>query len=237
MATPIWLHGVRSCSSRSTSIPAPAHRWLPSADAEADLVLVIGNHLQPPCPGLVASSTFRGGKTMLAGRSGERLPRDITELDHQVLAVLEGGRMRDGWPRAIRTSACGTWPIGTPRWQLLKRHRRSGNRPGNDPAALIRRHFAGHLHLQPSTAISPPTCTCLRATKIASCWSASSRHCTRSRWRSMPACCSYGPNRRPASLEHVLDWMRQLPAQWLPALAAALAVAPFLWHARHRRLR
>jgi hypothetical protein len=36
----------------------------------------------------------------------------------------------------------------------------------------------------------------------------------------MPACCSYGPNRRPASLEHVLDWMRQLPRSgcrpWLP---------------------
>ncbi|MFY1079723.1 hypothetical protein, partial [Escherichia coli] len=38
-------------------------------------------------------------------------------------------------------------------------------------------------------------------------------------------------------LEHVLDWMRQLPPQWLPALATALAVAPFLWHAWHRRLR
>ncbi len=119
MATPIWLHRSQlqfqehQHPSTGASVAAVCRR-------EADLVLVIGNHLQPPCPGLVASSTFRGGKTMLAGRSGERLPRDITELDHQVLAVLEGGRMRDGWPRAIRTSACYTWPIGTPRWQLLK---------------------------------------------------------------------------------------------------------------------
>ncbi|HHA2558603.1 TPA: ATP-binding protein [Stenotrophomonas maltophilia] len=243
---PSLAHGYANLVARRSQLQFQEHQH-PSTGAsvaavcrrEADLVLVIGNHLQPPCPGLVASSTFRGGKTMLAGRSGERLPRDITELDHQVLAVLEGGPYA-GWLAARH-----------PHVRLLHLADRHATLAAVENGTadlaiglettlrpLIRRHFAGHLHLQPFDSDFSTDLHLL------------ARHEDRQLLERIERALHditleehagllqlWAQQAAPASLEHVLDWMRQLPPQWLPALAAALAVAPFLWHAWHRRLR
>lgn len=206
---------------------------------EADLVLVIGTHLPPPCHGLVASRTFRGGKTMLAGRSGERLPRDITELDHRVLAVVEGGPYA-GWLAARH-----------PHLRLLHLADRHATLAAVENGTadlaigleatlrpLIRRHFAGHLHLQSFDSDFSTDLHLLahhedrqlleRIERALHDITLEEHASLLQLWARQVA---------PPSVDHALDWMRQLPPLWLPALAAALAVAPFLWHAWHRRLR
>ena len=87
---------------------------------------------------------------MLAGRSGERLPRDITELDHQVLAVLEGGPYAE-W-LAVRHPHVRLLHLADRHATLAAVENGTADlaiglettlRP------LIRRHLAGHLRLQP----------------------------------------------------------------------------------------
>ncbi|WP_329847744.1 ATP-binding protein [Stenotrophomonas hibiscicola] len=119
---------------------------------EADLVLVMGGpaHRPRPCPGLMASGAFDGGKTVLAVRKGEHAPRDVGSVRAQVLAVIRGG------PYA-------SW-LAThhPQVRLLHLPDRHAALAAVDNGiadaaigleatlhAMIRRHFAGKLQLHP----------------------------------------------------------------------------------------
>ncbi len=243
---PSLAHGYANLVARRSQLQFQEHPH-PSTGAsvaavcrrEADLVLVIGTHLPPPCPGLVASRTFRGGKTMLAGRSGERLPRDITELDHRVLAVVEGGPYA-GWLAARhphirlrhladRYATLAAVENGT---ADLAIGLETTLRP------LVRRHFAGQLHLQ---SFDSDFSTDLRLLahredrQLLERIERALHDITLEEHASLLQL--WAQQAAPASVERALDWVRQLPPLWLPALIAALAVTPFLWHAWHRRLR
>lgn len=243
---PSLAHGYANLVARRSQLQFQEHPH-PSTGAsvaavcrrEADLVLVIGTHLPPPCPGLVASRTFRGGKTMLAARSGKRLPRDITELDHRVLAVVEGGPYA-GWLAARH-----------PHVRLLHLADRHATLAAVENGTadlaiglettlrpLIRRHFAGHLHMQ---SFDSDFSTDLRLLahredrQLLERIERALHDITLEEHASLLQL--WAQQAAPASVEHALDWMRQLPPLWLPVLVAALAVIPFLWHAWHRRLR
>ncbi|PSM15706.1 ATP-binding protein [Stenotrophomonas maltophilia] len=243
---PSLAHGYANLVARRSQLQFQEHPH-PSTGAsvaavcrrEADLVLVIGTHLPAPCPGLVASRTFRGGKTMLAARSGERLPRDITELDHRVLAVVEGGPYA-GWLAARH-----------PHIRLLHLADRHATLAAVENGTadlaiglettlrpLIRRHFAGRLHLQ---SFDSDFSTDLRLLahredrQLLERIERALHDITLEEHASLLQL--WAQQAAPASVEHALDWMRQLPPLWLPVLVAALAVIPFLWHAWHRRLR
>ncbi|MFA1687934.1 hypothetical protein ACDY99_31045, partial [Achromobacter dolens] len=105
---PTLAHGYANLVARHAQLsflehpyPTTAASILAVCHHEADLVMVFGGarHQKLPCPDLAASSRFRGGATLLAGRAGEWLPREIRELDGRVVAVVEGGPYA-GWLRA-----------------------------------------------------------------------------------------------------------------------------------------
>ncbi|MGG6316868.1 ATP-binding protein [Stenotrophomonas geniculata] len=208
---------------------------------DADLVLVVGGaaHLQLPCPDLIASAPFRGGRTVLAGRSGQWLPRSLAELDGRTLAVVEGGPYA-GWLGAhhpqIRLHS------------LSNRHATlEAVIAGTADAAIgmdttlrpmIRRYFSGDLLLQP---ISSDFSTDLHLLARRE-----DRHLLERIDRGLRDITLeehagllhlWAQQTLPASVEQALDRVRSPPPAWLLALIAALAGLPLLWNPLRHRFR
>lgn len=156
---PTLAHGYANLVARHAQFrflehpyPTTAASILAVCHHEADLVMVFGGarHQPLPCPGLAASTAFRGGATLLAGRAGEWLPREMRELDGRVIAVVEGGPYAS-WLHAHHPQVRLR--------QLPDRHAalaavESGLADvaiGLEPTLrpLVRRHFNGSLRLQP----------------------------------------------------------------------------------------
>lgn len=159
MPLPTLAHGYAGLVARHARLQFVDHPYPTTGAAiaavcarEADLVLVVGNpgHPPPPCPGMVASPRFHGGKTVLAGRPGEWLPRDINDFNGRVLAVVEGGPYA-GWLRAHH-----------PQIQLLHRpdlhaalaaviagHADAAVGVETTLRPMVRRYFPGELDLHP----------------------------------------------------------------------------------------
>ncbi|WP_295569128.1 ATP-binding protein [uncultured Stenotrophomonas sp.] len=202
---------------------------------KADLVLVMGGSRQQPrpCPGLLESAAFPGGRTMLAGRAGQPLPRDVRELGARVLAVVEGGPYAD-------------WlALHHPHIQLLRLDDRHATLAAVENGIadvaiglettlrpLIRYHFRGQLQLQRfdsefSTDLhlltrSEDRQLLLRIEKAM-------RDITLEEHASLLQV--WAQQAVPATIERALDWMRAPSSPWLLTLLAALAGIPLLWHA------
>ncbi len=204
---------------------------------KADLVLVMGQSRQQPrpCPGLLESVAFPGGRTMLAGRAGQPLPHDIVELGTRVLAVVEGGPYAD-WLALHHPSI--------KRLHLADRHAAlAAVESGIADVAiglettlrpLIRHHFRGQLQLQ----------------RFDSDFSTDLHLLTRNEDRQLLLRIEQGlrditleehasllqawaQQAVPATVERALDWMRAPSSPWLLTLLATLAGTPLLWRAVH----
>ncbi|WP_164136627.1 ATP-binding protein [Stenotrophomonas maltophilia] len=244
---PTLVHGYAKLVARRAQLqfleqphPSTGASLAAVCSRDADLVLVVGGseHLQPPCPGLVTSSTFRGDRTMLAGRTGERLPRDTVELEGRVLAVIEGGPYA-GWLEAHH-----------PRIRLLHLSDRHAalaavERGIADAAIgvettlrpLIGRHFAGRLRLQPfDSDVSTDLHLLARREdqQLLERIEQALREITLEEHAGLLQ--SWAQQAAPASMQQALEWMHQLPLPWPLGLVAALTVISVLWQARHRRL-
>ncbi|WP_295554182.1 ATP-binding protein [uncultured Stenotrophomonas sp.] len=156
---PTLAHGYADLVTRHSGLQFKEHPY-PSTEAsvravcrgDADLVLVVGaaGHPRPPCAHLVPSTPFRGGRTLLAGRTDDRLPHDITQLHGRTLAVVNGGPYA-GWLAAHH-------PL-VPLLHLPDRHAAlSAVEAGMADVAIgvestlqpmIRQHFASTLQVQP----------------------------------------------------------------------------------------
>ena len=86
---------------------------------KADLVLVMGQSRQQPrpCPGLLESVAFPGGRTMLAGRAGQPCRTISWSWEQGCWPSSKAGPTPIGLPCTIPASSGCTWPIGMPRWR------------------------------------------------------------------------------------------------------------------------
>ncbi len=243
---PTLAHGYAALVARHAQLrfldlpyPTTAASVAAVCGRDADLVLVMGGsgHPQLPCPELVASAPFRGGRTVLAGQPGRWLPRGLPDLEGKILAVVEGGPYA-GW-------------LGThnPRIHLLQlpdRHAAlAAVVAGSADAAIglettlrpmTRRYFSGDLLLQP---ISSDFSTDLHLLARRE-----DRHLLERIDRGLRDITLeehagllhlWAQQMLPASVERALGWMRSPPPAWLLALIAALAGLPLLWHPLRRR--
>lgn len=205
---------------------------------EADLVLVMGSpsHRPPACPGLMASGAFHGGKTMLAVRSGEHPPRDVTGMKGQVLAVIDGGPYAD-WLATHH-----------PQIRLLHlpdRHAALGAvESGTADAAIglqatlhsiIRQRFAGSLELRPfDSEFSTDLYLLVRREdqQLLLRIDQALRAITLEEHAGLLQL--WTQQMLPASIESALGQVRPALLLWL--LAAALIGLPLLWRALRRRI-
>ncbi|MGG2099350.1 hypothetical protein [Stenotrophomonas sp. NRRL B-14846] len=203
---PTLAHGYANLVARHAQLrfleqpyPTTAASILAVCHHEADLVMVFGGarHQALPCPDLAASSRFRGGATLLAGRASEWLPREMHELGTRVVAVVEGGPYA-GWLHAHhpqvrlrhlpdRYAALAAVESGLADVAI-------GLEPTLRP--LVRRHFNGSLRLQSFDSGFSTDLYLLVRHEDSSCWAASNRHYVRSHWRSMRASFDSGRGRR-----------------------------------------
>ncbi len=202
-------------------------------EEDADLVLVVGaaRHLQLPCPHLVASAPFRGGTTVLAGRTGMRLPHRITQIEGQVLAVVDGGPYA-GWIAAHH-----------PQVQLLYLPDRHATLAAVETGMadfaigveatlqpMIRQYFTGALQLQPLESGFSTDLRLLvrqadqqllaRIDRALQDITLEEHAGLLQRWALQVL---------PAPVERALDWLRMPPPVWLLAVLALLAGLPASW--------
>lgn len=239
---PSLAHGYASLVERHARLrfleqayPSGSASVIAVCQHKADLVLVMGGARQQPrpCPGLLESVAFPGGRTMLAGRAGHPLPRDVRELGARVLAVVEGGPYAD-------------WlALHHPHIQLLRLADRHATLAAVESGIadvaiglestlrpLIRHHFRGQLQLQRfdsefSTDLhlltrSEDRQLLLRIEQAL-------RDITLEEHASLLQV--WAQQAVPATIEHAFDWMRAPSSPWLLALLATLAGIPLLWHA------
>ncbi|WP_439449634.1 ATP-binding protein [Stenotrophomonas sp. ATs4] len=263
VATAPFLRPVPAALSEATSLPTLAHGYTglvarhtrlhfldlpyPSITAsvaavchrDADLVLVVRGSapLQLPCADLVASTPFRGGRTVLAGRPGQWLPRGLPDLEGRTLAVLEGGPYTR-WLDAHH-----------PQIDLLRLPDQhavlAAVIAGTADAAIgvdttlrpmIHRYFSGELLLQ---AISSDFSTDLHLLARRE-----DRHLLERIDQGLQDITLedhasllhlWAQQMLPASVERVLDRVRSPPPAWLLTVIALLAGLPLLWHPLRRR--
>lgn len=242
---PTLAHGYADLVARHSGLQFKEHPYPDTGTSvnavcrgDADLVLVVGvaRHLQPPCPGLVASASFRGGRTMLAGRTGGHLPRDITQLDHQTVAVVNGGP-HSGWLAAHHPHVHAL--------RLPNLHAAlAAVEDGTADAAIgvettlqliARRYFAGKLQLQPiETGFSTDLRLLVRHEdrQLLARIDQALRDITLEEHAGLLQ--RWAWQMLPVSIEQALGWIRMPPPAWLLALLALLAGLPALWHALRR---
>ncbi len=207
---------------------------------EADLVLVMGNpsHRPLPCPDLMASGAFHGGRTVLASRKGERPPRDVTGVRAQVLAVVDGGPYAD-WLATHH-----------PQIHLLHLHDRhaalAAVESGIADAAIgleatlqsmIRQHFADNLQLHPfDSDFSTDLHLFVRREdqQLLARIDQPLRAITLEEHAGLLEL--WAQQMLPASIESTLDQMRLPLLRWLLYLATALIGLPVLWQALRWRI-
>ncbi|MBA0447410.1 ATP-binding protein [Stenotrophomonas maltophilia] len=246
---PTLAHGYASLVERHAQLRFLEQAY-PDVDAsmaaicerEADLALVMGAPGQKPfpCPELRASHAFPGGRTMLAGRAGQRLPRHVAELNEHLLAVVDGGPYAD-WLTVHHP--------GIPLLRLADRHATlAAVTTGAADVAiglestlrpLIRRHFGGQLQVHPFHSDFSTDLHLL------------SRHEDQPLLRHIEQALRditleehaslmhlWALQVLPTSLERTLDRVRTPSPPWLLALLGTLAGLPWIWHAvRGRRAR
>lgn len=118
---------------------------------QADLVLVHGalKDLHPPCTRLAMSRGFHGGPSALAGRAGERLPRDAEDLGTLLLATVAGGSYTD-W-LAEQHPDVRVLPVPNLHAALMAVETGAADAAiglESTLRPLVRRHFSGGLQLQ-----------------------------------------------------------------------------------------
>lgn len=206
---------------------------------EADLVLVMGSPSRrpPPCPDLMASGAFHGGRTVLATRKGERPPRDVTGVRAQVLAVVDGGPYAD-WLATHH-----------PQIHLLHLHDRhaalAAVESGIADAAIgleatlqsmIRQHFAGNLQLHPfDSDFSTDLHLFVRREdqQLLARIDQALRTITLEEHAGLLEL--WAQQTLPASIESTLDQMRLPLLRWLLCLATLIGL-PVLWQALRWRI-
>lgn len=243
---PTLAHGYATLVARHSQLRFTEHPY-PSTDAsvaavcqgQADLVLVIGavRPLHQPCAGLVASAPFRGGKTVLAGRSGGRLPHDVAQLDGRTLAVVNGGPYAE-WLQ-----------VHHPELHLLHLPDRHATLVAVETGVadvaiglestlqpMIRRHFGGTLQLQPfESAFSTDLYLIVRSIdrQLLARIDQALHDITLEEHAGLLQL--WARQALPASIQRMFDQMRMPPPHWLLALTALLAGLPILWHVAARR--
>lgn len=245
---PTLAHGYANLVARHAQLsfleqpyPTTAASILAVCHHEADLVMVFGGarHQKLPCPDLAASSRFRGGATLLAGRAGEWLPREIRELDGRVVAVVEGGPYA-GWLRAhhpqIRLQPLPDRYAALAAVQSGVADVAIGLESTLRP--LVRRHFNGSLRLQPfDSDFSTDLYLLVRQEdqQLLERIGQALREITLEEHASLLHL--WAGQTLPAAAGNALDWMQASPPRgWL--LLAPLLVALLLWPmTRHLRVR
>lgn len=245
-ASPATLaHGYAEIVSRHTrlvfeEIPYPSIEASIHAVCrnEAELVMVFGGarHRAPPCPDLIASGAYPGGATLLAARSGTRLPRDVHELHGWTIAVVRGGPFA-GWLAAhhpqiqlrhfpdrhatLAAVAAGLADVAIGLESTLR--------------PMVRRHFNGSLQLQPlESDFSSDLHLLVRRQNEALLRRIDKavRDITLDEHAGLLHL--WAEQALPASLGEALRWARQPPALAWVALIPLLAALPLLWRLRHR---
>ncbi|MCU1067745.1 ATP-binding protein [Stenotrophomonas maltophilia] len=246
---PTLAHGYASLVARHAQLsflerpyPTTAASILAVCHHEADLVMVFGGarHQSLPCPDLAASRRFRGGATLLAGRTGEWLPREMRELDGRVVAVVEGGPYA-GWLRAhhpqIRLQQLPN------RYAALKAVESGladaaiGLEPTLRP--LVRRHFNGSLRLQSfDSSFSTDLYLLVRHEdrQLLERIQQALREITLEEHAGLLRL--WAGQTLPAAAGNALDWMQASPPRGWLLLAPLLIALPLLWRATgHLRAR
>ncbi|MDA5337020.1 ATP-binding protein [Stenotrophomonas maltophilia] len=246
-APPTLAHGYANLVARHAQLrflehpyPTTAASILAVCHHDADLVMVFdgARHLSLACPGLAASGRFRGGATLVAGRAGEWLPRQMGELDGQVIAVVEGGPYA-GWLGAhhpqIRLK------------QMPDRHAAlSAVESGLADMAigiestlrpLVRRHFNGRLRLQPfDSGFSTDLYLLVRQEdqQLLQRIDQALRQITLEEHAGLLHL--WAGQTLPAAAGSALDWMWSAPPRGWLLLAPVLIALPLLWRMfRHRQ--
>lgn len=246
---PTLAHGYANLVARHAQFrflehpyPTTAASILAVCHHEADLVMVFGGarHQALPCPGLAASTPFRGGATLLAGRAGEWLPREMRELDGRVIAVVEGGPYAS-WLHAHhpqvrlrqlpdRHAALAAVETGLADVAI-------GLEPTLRP--LVRRHFNGSLRLQPfDSGFSTDLYLLVRREdqQLLGRIEQALREITLEEHAGLLHL--WAGQTLPAAAGNALDWMQASPPRGWLLLAPLLIALPLLWLAmRHLRAR
>lgn len=246
---PTLAHGYANLVARHAQLsfleqpyPTTAASILAVCHHEADLVMVFGGarHQALPCPDLAASSRFRGGATLLAGRAGEWLPREMHELDTRVIAVVEGGPYA-GWLHAHhpqvrlrhlpdRYAALAAVESGLADVAI-------GLEPTLRP--LVRRHFNGSLRLQSfDSGFSTDLYLLVRHEdqQLLDRIQQALREITLEEHAGLLRL--WAGQTLPAAAGNALDWMQASPPRGRLLLAPLLIALPLLWLAmRHLRAR
>jgi two-component system sensor histidine kinase EvgS len=244
---PTLAHGYANLVARHAQLsflehpyPTTAASILAVCHHEADLVMVFGGarHQALPCPDLAASGRFRGGATLLAGRAGEWLPREMRELDGRVIAVVEGGPYA-GWLRAHhpkvqlqhlpdRHAALAAVETGQADVAI-------GLEPTLRP--LVRRYFNGSLRLQPfDSDFSTDLYLLVRQEdqQLLGRIEQALREITLEEHAGLLHL--WAGQTLPAAAGNALDWMQASPPRGWLLLAPLLIALPLLWR-MIRRLR
>ncbi|HGM5611230.1 TPA: ATP-binding protein [Stenotrophomonas maltophilia] len=241
---PTLAHGYADLVARHSGLQFKEHPY-PSTDAslhavcrgDADLVLVVGaaGHPRPPCNHLASSAPFRGGRTLLAGRTDDRLPHDITQLHGRTLAVVNGGPYAE-WLAAHHPRV--------PLLHLPDRHATlSAVEAGMADVAIgvettlqpmIRQHFASTLQVQPfQMGFSTDMRLLVRREdqQLLARIDQALHDITLEEHAGLLQL--WALQILPAQADEVIGWMRMPPQAWLLAALALLAGLPVLWLSRH----
>lgn len=246
---PTLAHGYAALVARHAQLgfqdrpyPTTAASILAVCRHEADLVMVFGGarHQALPCPDLAASSRFRGGATLLAGRAGEWLPREMRELDGRVVAVVEGGPYA-GWLRAhhpqIRLQHLPDRHAALTAVESGLADVAIGIEPTLRP--LVRRHFNGSLRLQSfDSSFSTDLYLLVRQEdrQLLGRIEQALRDITLEEHAGLLHL--WAGQTLPAAAGNALDWMQVSPPRGWLLLAPLLIALPLLWRAiRHLRAR
>ena len=243
---PTLAHGYAELVARHSGLQFKEHPY-PSTDAsvravcrgDADLVLVVGTagHPRLPCTHLVSSASFRGSRTLLAGRTDARLPHDITQLHGRTLAVVSGGPYA-GWLAAHH-------PL-VPLLHLPDRHATlSAVEAGMADVAIgvettlqpmIRQHFASTLQVQPfQMGFSTDMRLLVRREdqQLLARIDQALRDITLEEHAGLLQ--FWAGQILPATVEKAIGSMRIPPPAWLLAVLVLLAGLPVLWLSLHQQ--
>lgn len=199
---------------------------------EADLVLVLAGAMRHtlPCPDLVASGRFHGGATLLVGRTGEWLPREMHELEGRTIAVVDGGPYTV-WLRAHHPA---TRLLYVPDRHATLAAVESGLADlaiGMEPTLrpMVRRHFNGRLRLQPFDSDFSTDLHLLARREDQLLLHRIERALQGITLEEHAGLLqTWAHQALPATVDRVLDWMRIPPPFWWLLLAPLLAALPLL---------
>jgi two-component system sensor histidine kinase EvgS len=243
---PTLAHGYADLVTRHSGLQFREHPY-PSTEAsvravcrgDADLVLVVGaaGHPRPPCTHLVPSTPFRGGRTLLAGRTDDRLPHDITQLHGRTLAVVSGGPYA-GWLAAHH-------PL-VPLLHLPDRHAAlSAVEAGMADVAIgvestlqpmIRQHFASTLQVQPFEMGFSTDMRLLARREDQQLLARINQALQDITLEEHAGLLQFWAGQiLSAPVEKAMGWMRMPPPAWLLVILVLLAGLPVLWLWLHQQ--